>query len=77
MKKDIFGLRHPFFIPLWRRILTVALCLGWGLLEFSSGNPGWGTLFGGIGLIAAWGFFIGFDAEDIRARAEEEAKKKQ
>ena len=76
MKKDFFGLRHPFFIPLWRRIATVALCLGWAVLEFTSGGPAWGMLFGGIGLIAAWGFFIGFDAEEIRARAEEEAKTK-
>jgi hypothetical protein len=76
MKGDFFGLRHPFFIPLWRRIATVALCLGWAVLEFTSGNPGWGTLFGGIGLIAARGFFFGFDPEAIRARAEEEAKKK-
>ena len=71
-----FDLQHPFYKPLWIRALITALCLGWAVLEFTSGNPGWGTLFGGIGLIAARGFFFGFDPEAIRARAEEEAKKK-
>jgi hypothetical protein len=73
MKKDFFGLRHPFFIPLWRRVLTVALCLGWAALEFMTGSPAWGMLFGGIGLIAAWGFFVDFNPDEIRARAKEEA----
>lgn len=25
----MFDLRHSFFNPLWRRVLTVALALGW------------------------------------------------
>jgi hypothetical protein len=72
MKSDFFGLRHPFFIPLWRRIATVAACLGWAGFEFWGGSPAWGLLFGGIGLLAAWGFFVGFDPEQIRARAEKD-----
>lgn len=74
MRNDFFGMRHPFFIPLWRRVLTVVVCLAWAALEFASGNPGWGALFGGIGLLAAYGFFVGFDADEIRARAEKERK---
>jgi hypothetical protein len=29
---------HPFFRPLWRRILLVAVCVGWSIFEFSMLN---------------------------------------
>lgn len=58
---DRLGIRHPFFRPLWRRGLTVALCLGWALVELSWGNWGWAVLFGGIGAVAGYEFFIAFD----------------
>jgi len=74
VKGDFFGIRHPFFIPLWRRIVTVAVCLGWAAFEFWGGNPGWGTLFGGTGILAAYGFFVGFDPDEIRAKAEKDKK---
>jgi hypothetical protein len=76
MRNDFFGLRHPFFIPLWRRIATVAACLGWAVFEFVSGNPGWGLMFGAFGCLAAWGLFVNFDPDAIRARADAEDKTK-
>jgi hypothetical protein len=72
MKGDFFGLRHPFFIPLWRRIVTVAVCLGWATFEFVGGSPTWGLLFGGTGVLAAYGLFVGFDPAEIRAKAEKD-----
>jgi len=56
---DLSG--HPFFRPLWRRIVVVAVCLAWAAVEFASGAPFWGTLFAGIGLFSAWQLFIVFD----------------
>ncbi|MFZ5962864.1 hypothetical protein ACOXXX_07915 [Thalassococcus sp. BH17M4-6] len=53
----MFDLRHPFFNPLWRRVLTVAVCAGWALVEFSQGNTGWAAVFGGLGLWAGIVFF--------------------
>jgi hypothetical protein len=55
-------LNHPFFIPLWRRVLVVAACLGWAAFEFlgARGSPFWGILFGAIGLYAAYAFFLNF-----------------
>lgn len=47
---------HPMFRPLWVRVLIVALCLGWGGLEFATGSPGWGMLFLGLGGYAGWTF---------------------
>lgn len=64
----MFDVMHPFFLPLWRRIATVAACLGWSLLEFAWGNPGWAALFGGIGLYCAHQFFVAFDAEAIKKK---------
>jgi hypothetical protein len=69
---DFFGLRHPFFIPLWRRIAMVAACLGWATFEIWAGSTAWGMLFGGLGAIAAFGFFVGFDPDAIRAKAEKD-----
>ncbi len=56
--RSILGLDHPFFRPLWRRIAVVAVCLGWAVVEFATGGPFWGMLFGGLGLYGAWGFFV-------------------
>ena len=56
----LFDLDHPFFIPLWRRVVIVAMCVGWALVEFSTGSPGWGMLFGGIGVYCFWHFFFNF-----------------
>ncbi len=56
MRKNDF--HHPFFIPLWRRVAIVAVCLAWGVFELVMGNTIWGLLFGGIGGLAAWHFFV-------------------
>lgn len=55
------GLRHPFFLPFWRRAVTVVLVLSWASFEFVGASPFWGVLFGAIGLAAAWEFFVAFD----------------
>jgi hypothetical protein len=45
---------HPMFRPLWVRLLTALLPLGWAGLELSWGNPGWAMLFGAAGGYAFW-----------------------
>ncbi len=51
-------MRHPFFNPLWRRIATVLACLLWALFEWSNGQDIWAMVFGAIGLVSAWVFFV-------------------
>ncbi|MFV0298774.1 MAG: DUF3329 domain-containing protein [Hyphomicrobiaceae bacterium] len=51
----MFDLRHPFFNPLWRRVLTVAVALGWALFELATGSPGWALMFGAVG---AWAGYV-------------------
>jgi len=56
----ILDVQHPFFKPMYRRILVVALCLGWGAFEFNGGYPGWGMLFVAVGIYCGWIFFFNF-----------------
>ncbi len=57
----MFDMRHPFFLPLWRRILTVGICLGWALMELLTGSPGWALLFGAVGGWAGWQLLVTWD----------------
>lgn len=52
----MFNLDSPFFVPVWRRVVTLITCFGWGALEFANGAPFWGILFTGLGAMAAWQF---------------------
>ncbi len=60
----LFDFNHPFFRPLWIRVLIVVLCLGWAAFELLSGNLFWAILFGAIGVAAVWGLFINFNPRE-------------
>lgn len=53
-----FELQVDFFIPLWRRVAVTVVCLGWSAFEFSTMEPLWGIVFGGMGVYALWQFFL-------------------
>lgn len=53
-----FDLQVPFFLPVWRRILLVAVCFVWCIFEFSTASPFWGVIFGALGSYAFWQFFL-------------------
>ena len=57
-------LNHPFFIPLWRRIATVAVAAIWAVVEFATGTPFFGVLFAAIAAWCTYGFFFTFDPQD-------------
>lgn len=54
----LFDLQIDFFRPLWRRVLLVMFCLVWALVEFVTMAPFWGMVFGGLGVLAFWQFFM-------------------
>ena len=58
----MFDLRVPFFQPMWRRVVTVLICFGWGMFEFSTGATIWAMIFGAMGATALYQFF--FDWKD-------------
>lgn len=53
-----FDLQVPFFFPVWRRVLLVAVCFAWCIVEFFTANPVWGLMFGALGGYALWCFFL-------------------
>ena len=61
---QFFNLRHPFFLPLWRRVVTVAFCAIWALVELVTGGVFWAMLFGASAIWCAYEFFITFDPEN-------------
>lgn len=66
-----FDLRHPFFLPLWRRTATVGVLGAWAIFELSVGNPTWALLFGGAALWCAYEFFIVFDPENYKGQPDD------
>jgi hypothetical protein len=45
---------HPFFVPIWRRWVTVLVPGLWAAIEFAFASPGWGILFGAAAVYAWW-----------------------
>lgn len=64
MLNKLFDLDHPFYRPLWIRIAIVVACLAWAALEVAAGAAVWAFLFGGIGVYAAWRFFVTHDPRE-------------
>lgn len=61
MLAKLIDVQIPFFIPLWRRVAVVILCLGWAVVELVAGSPFWAVLFGALGVYCGWQFFFAFD----------------
>ena len=57
-------LRHPFFKPVYRRVLVTALCFGWGLFEGYNGAMGWAAVFIGLALYCGYEFFWNWQDPD-------------
>jgi len=66
----LLDLEHPFFAPVWVRVVVVAICIGWGLFEFANAAVLWGVFFCGIGVICGYRFSV-IDYEAIADAAKE------
>ncbi len=66
---------HPFFKPLWRRILTVVLPAAWGLMELWNNALGWAILFLAASAYAAYELLIMYDRTIASAAADEAARR--
>ncbi len=72
-KPGFFDLAVPFFLPMWRRVVTAGLPLLWAMVEFANGAPFWALLFVALGGIAIWKF-VTADWAAVAAEAEKDAK---
>lgn len=70
--KKFLDTDHPWFRPLWRRVLFTVLPVGWSVLEFFTGSPFWGTIFLGLAAFAGYGFFFDFEPGRTNANPPEE-----
>ncbi|GEO85510.1 MULTISPECIES: hypothetical protein [Alphaproteobacteria] len=50
--------QHPFFKPLWRRILTVVAPAAWAFVELWNGEAGWAIVFFGAAAYAGYELFL-------------------
>ena len=65
--------QHPFFKPLWRRIVTVVAPAAWGLFELSSGEAGWAVVFIGAAAYAGYELFLAPQPAPGEKPADDEA----
>ena len=49
---------HPWFQPLWRRLLTTLVCLAWLGFELWQGEALWLILAAAFSIYALWDFFL-------------------
>lgn len=54
---------HPWFRPVWRRALMVAICAGVAAWDIWHGNYVWAVIFGGFGAYAVYIFFIAWNRD--------------
>ncbi|POF34858.1 hypothetical protein [Roseibium marinum] len=67
--KTVFGpVEHPWFDPLWRRYLLVAVCAGWTGVEYYFGSTTWFYVTLGITVYAGWSFLYYYKGPDDPAR---------
>jgi hypothetical protein len=68
----LLDVQHPFFQPLWRRIVVVVICLGWAVVEISFSEPFWAIMFGALGVYCAWQFFFVFNPEQDETKGTDQ-----
>jgi hypothetical protein len=56
---------HPFYKPLWRRIVLVCVLAAWSVFEtFVTHEPLWSTIAIGLFVICVWQFLITWPKPD-------------
>ncbi|MCH8465277.1 MAG: hypothetical protein LAT78_01700 [Roseinatronobacter sp.] len=51
---NYLDLRHPFFLPLWRRVFITGGLLCWAGVEFFAGSPFFGVI---VLALSGYGFY--------------------
>ena len=50
---------HPWFVPLHRRVITMAICVFWLVIELIGQQSVWLIIAGAVNGYAIWEFFLG------------------
>jgi hypothetical protein len=68
---------HPFYRPLWRRLLLVGVCAAWTGVEFYNGEQTWGTVFLIVTAYAFANLILFFKPSDPAAKPPAEGGEKK
>jgi hypothetical protein len=52
-----------WFEPMYRRVMVLAVCVGWAAFEFWRGDQTWGWIMAAFSAYTIWTFFITFDSK--------------
>jgi hypothetical protein len=58
---------HPVYKPLWVRVLIVAFCFGWAIVEAFGPQPFWSVIAAALGIYAAWMLLLTFNPQPPKA----------
>ncbi len=67
----LIDVQHPWFVPIYRRVLVVAVCVGWAVAELVWGEVFWAMLFGATGIYCAYQLFWAFDPKEPEERKKD------
>jgi hypothetical protein len=60
-KKSFWDVRSPALRPLWLRVVLVAVCGVWTVVEAVSGSPFWMIIFGAATVHLFWQLIVTYD----------------
>lgn len=58
---------HPFLRPLWRRVLLIAVVLGWAVFEWWHGETFFAVTALAFAAYGIWVFFVKYDPGEASA----------
>ncbi|WP_244464708.1 DUF3329 domain-containing protein [Martelella endophytica] len=70
--RRMFDLKHPMLKPLWVRLVLIAVCFAWAVVELTMGSLYWAIAVAIIGLYMAWVFFVSADRTYFSSNDKEE-----
>lgn len=68
--RNAFEVRHPIFLPLWRRALVVGFVSVWTVFELVFGSVFWAIIVGASAVYLLRAFFINFDPAEFQERQD-------
>lgn len=68
--KNAFEVRHPIFLPFWRRALVVGCVGAWTVFELIFGSVFWAIFVGACAVYLLRAFFINFDPAEFQEKQD-------
>ncbi|NIA67416.1 ATP synthase F0 subunit B [Pelagibius litoralis] len=57
----MFDNKHPWFVPLYRRVLIIAVCFLWLVVESIANQPFWQIISFAVLIYAIWTFLYTYE----------------